>query len=403
MYFISQLGEQDCAFACLKMMLANYQNDKNYLYLPNPSMEEKNYNFQEMIGIAKEYGVTLKGIKVQTPQELFKCDKFPIVVTLNKRGDVRHSVLVLKANTRYVTIFDPASGKRRVNSELFFREWTYKALILGDIEPMKCPKTYGDFVSKKDKIILPVLQLLSGVSLLLGTYFVSESSIFYLPIIFLAVFIIFEVIFRMRLVGAMKRLDDNIFSHKFRVNEKEGYQGVYKSIERYRQISLTITPNFIYSCLISLFVIIILLMNDLINITYVILPIALAVVQVFLYNPYFRNKELEVTDKESEIFDVENDYQFKMKSSEAHNSAYSLAVGRNLYTYVELAVLLLSIILTMMISKTINITYVIFYLCISVFLKTNVSRLLEYSSQSEEYDFVKAKLVNSFDEQNNNS
>ena len=37
MYFISQLGEQDCAFACLKMMLANYQKDKNYLYLPNPS------------------------------------------------------------------------------------------------------------------------------------------------------------------------------------------------------------------------------------------------------------------------------------------------------------------------------------------------------------------------------
>ena len=402
MYFISQLGEQDCAFACLKMMLANYQKDKNYLYLPNPSNEEKNYNFQELITIAKKYQTTFKGIKIQTPQELFKCEQFPIIVTLNKRGDTRHSVLVLKANTRYVTIFDPKVGKRKMNTELFFREWTYKALIFEDRIPMKCPEVYGDFVSQKDKIILPILQLLSGISLLLGTYFVSEYSIFYLPIIFLASFIIFEVIFRARLVGAMKRLDDNIFAHKFRVNGKQGYGEVYKSIERYRQISLSMTPNFIYSCLISLFIIIILLMNDLVNITYVLLPIALAVIQVFFYNPYYKNKELEVMDKESEIFDSETDYQFKMKSHEAHDIVYQLGMGRNIYTYVELAVLLLSIILTMVISGTINITYVIFYLCITVFLKTNVSKMLEFSSQSEEYDFVKAKLVNSFEQTDNN-
>ena len=403
MYFISQLGEQDCAFACLKMMLANYQKDKNYLYLPNPSNEEKNYNFQELITIAKKYQTTFKGIKVQTPQELFKCEKFPIVVTLAKRSDVRHSVLVLNANTRYVTIFDPKIGKRKMNAELFFKEWTQRALIFEDMTPMKCPEVYGDFIDKKDKIILPVLQLLSGISLLLGTYFVSEYSIFYLPIIFLALFIIFEVFYRFRLVGAMKRLDENIFSHKFRVKEKEGYIGIYKSIERYRQISLTITPSFIYSCLISLFIVIILLMNDLVNITYVILPIALAVIQVFLYDPYYKNQELLVMDKENEIFDSETDYQFKMKCNDAHSVAYQVGMGRNIYIYIELAILLLSIILTMVISGTINITYVIFYLCITVFLKTNVSKMLEFSSQSEEYDFVKAKLVNSFAQTDNNS
>ena len=122
---------------------------------------------------------------------------------MNKRGDTRHSVLVLKANTRYVMIFDPKVGKRKMNTELFFKEWTQRALIFDDMTPMKCPEVYGDFIDKKDKIFLPVLQLLSGISLLLGTYFVSETSIFYLPIIFLALFIIFEVIYRFRLVGAM--------------------------------------------------------------------------------------------------------------------------------------------------------------------------------------------------------
>ena len=144
-------------------------------------------------------------------------------------------------------------------------------------------------------------------------------------------------------------------------------------------------------------------MNDLVNITYVILPIALAVIQVFLYDPYYKNQELLVMDKENEIFDSETDYQFKMKCNDAHSVAYQVGMGRNIYIYIELAILLLSIILTMVISGTINITYVIFYLCITVFLKTNVSKMLEFSSQSEEYDFVKAKLVNSFAQTDNNS
>ena len=34
-YFCYQLQDDDCGFACLKMLLANINNDKNYLYLQN--------------------------------------------------------------------------------------------------------------------------------------------------------------------------------------------------------------------------------------------------------------------------------------------------------------------------------------------------------------------------------
>ena len=398
MYFISQTGKQDCAFACLKMMLANYHRDKNYIYLP---CENKSYSFQDLIDIGSHYNTTLLGIKIESPQELYKCKKFPIVVTLNKKKGLKHSVLLLSANAKYVSIYDPELGKRKISTELFLTEWTGKALIVKEMTRTKCPETFPDFINKNDKIILPITQLLSGISLLIGTYFLSDSFKIYLPLIFMVLFVTFEVLFRWTLVGAMRRMDDIISGYTFNL-EKEQYVDLFKDIEKYRKIALTITPNFIYSCMITIFVIVVLMINSLINVIFVMVPLMLAFIQVFLFNPYFNEKKLVIEEKESELADVENDYQFKMKSSEVHNIAYKTALNSNAYFYFEVAMLLLSIVLTMVVTKTFNITYVVFYLCITLFLKSNFAKLFELPSQSEEYDRTLAKLINVISTQNNN-
>lgn len=392
MFFISQLGEQDCAFACLKMMLANYNNDRNYLFIPNPY--EGPLSFKDVQTTAKEYGMNLRGIKVATPDELFKCKKFPIMVTLQKRKDMRHSVLVLKANRRAVTIFDPEVGKRKVNSELFFKEWSYRAIVVESFTKSKCQITFPDFISKKDKIILPIIQFFSGISLLLGTYFLSDSSLFFLPVIFIAAFVVSEIVFRTSLVNAMRRMDDNIFAHSFKLPSNQSYMDAYKTIEKYRQISLTMAANFINAMLISIFIIVILVMNDLVNLVYVSLPVALAFIESFFYNPFFKNKEIQIVEREQEINDVENDFQFRVRCSDTHNIAYQLGLNKNIFNYVEIASMIAVSISVMAITSSINITYLIFYLCIMSFLKSNICRLLEFSSESEEFDFIKAKLLN---------
>ena len=178
---------------------------------------------------------------------------------------------------------------------------------------------------------------------------------------------------------------------------------IYKTIEEYRHISLTLVPNFIYSWLIAIFITIILVLNGLINIVYVILPLALSIINVFVYRPAFDNESMSVKKAEMEIIDVENDFQFKMKSGEAHNIAYRLGMNKSIYTYLEVASLLLTIILTMVITKTLQITYVIFYLCITVFMKNNYEKILEFDSQFEKYDITKAKLIDSLVDKDNNS
>ena len=396
MYFISQIGKQDCAFACLKMLLADFHHDKNYLYLP--CEEDKPYSVQEIIAIASQHNMTLKGIKVSKPKELINCEFFPIIAILNKKkSEAKHAVIVLKANHRYVTIYDPSVGKRRMNTELFLLEWTEKAVMVAGGEKTKCPLEFPNFIAKQDKITLPIFQILSGVCLLLGTYFVSDNSPYYLPLIMFAGFFLFELVFRKNLVNAMKRMDDNVFNYGFDVRDNN-YSELHQTIEKYRTLSLSVIPNIIYSSMIILFVSIILVLNDAVNAVYVFLPMALAIIEAFFYEPYFKSQEAEVLEKENEITESQTDYQFKIKSTEAHDAAYRLGLNKNIFQYLEVALLLVTIVLTMVIGRVINITYIIFYLCITVLLKTSYVKLFDSFTKSEEFDSVRAKLINSLKE-----
>lgn len=388
MFYISQVGTRDCAFTCLKMMLANYHHDRNYLYLKG---EDRPYSFYELVNIGRTYQMELIGMKIENHNELFKARSFPIVVTLNQKKGIRHSVLLLKVNRKYAYIYDPNRGKMKMSSEAFFSIWTGRALSVANYTKTKCPIYFTDFISKKDKVSLPLLQVLGSSSLLVGTYFLSEKTMYYLPIIFFSLFVIFEILFRKNLVDAMRRMDEQIYNYQIDKGEKS-YLEIYQTIEKYRYLALSTVPSIIYSLLISAFIAVILVLNSYLNLIYVILPIGLAIVDTFIYKPFFHSQSEELASKESEIDEATNDDQFKMKSEEIHAKAYKLGLNKNVYTYIEIALLLTSIVATMMLSGVFQTTYVIFYLCISIFLKQNFAKILEVGNQSEELGHIKAKL-----------
>ena len=396
MYFISQVGQHDCAFACLKMLLANYHHDKNYLFL---KCEDKPYSFMDLKKIANEYHMDVSGIRVERARELEKNKNYPFIVTLEKRKGVKHSVLVLGMSRKYVKILDPETGKRKILSEIFYSQWDRKALVVNKekgYEKIKCDIQINDFIDKKDKITIPIWQIISSVSLAVGMYFINSNSYFFVPIIFLSLFIIFEIMFRKNLISAMQRMDDNIFNYQINA-EKEQFYDFYKVMEKYRYVSLTIIPNLLYTILISLFITSVLVMNSLTNLIYIFLALLLAIVHVYIYLPYQKSKHDEIADKEVAIKDVQNQFQFRSVVNTAHESAYKLGLFRNSLTYVEIAALLMSIITVMAVSHIVNITYVVFYLCISIYLKDNFIRLMQYSEQSEEYNNQLAKLLHYVD------
>ena len=249
MFYIAQNGKHDCAFACLAMMLANYQHDRNYLFLQH---EDKQYSFKDLIGIAKEYHLYLLGVSFSDEMEILKNEQFPITVILKEEEDVSHSVIVSKIKKDNVYIYDPAKGKRKLTLDYFLDHWNKKALIFKGMSKTKCPIIPPDFISKEDKIVLPVLQILSGLSLFIGTYFISKDSLIVIPVIFMGAFIVFELLFRSSLIKAMKKMDANIAKYTLNVTNND-YYSFYANVEKYRYISLSFFTNLIFSLMIILF------------------------------------------------------------------------------------------------------------------------------------------------------
>lgn len=391
MHFISQSGQHDCAYTCLSIMLSHFHKDKNYLFLKH---EDRPYTYDELIKEGRQYGLVLQGVKILDEYELMEAKTFPFITTIiDKEKKSKHAVIILKANKKYVTFFDPSLGKRRLDIENFTAKWTKKALIVKEVNKTPCPITPPDFVAKKDKITLPIWQLLSGISLFLGGYFLNKDSFVFLPMLFAALFIIFELLFRDNLIRACKRMDVNIKSYQLNVNP-EDYYTLYKDIEEYRVGALTGSSNIIYVFLLELMFTFILVLNSPLNLIYIFLAVLLALCEHYLIHPYFKKKEIEVMEFEEKVKEAGNDYNFDFYSTEAREKAYKIAQQKMAINYVSIAMLLLSIILVMAISHITDITYIVFYLCASYFLKSEFYKIFAYADTQKDTNCRKLRIIN---------
>ena len=389
MYFINQIGKNDCAFTCLSMLLAHYHHDKNYLFLKH---EDRPYNFNELIEEGKKYQTELVGIKVSN-EEILKCKKFPLIVTLKGVGNTRHAVLLTRISRRSVFIIDPNGGKRRIPYELFISKWTNHALIVKHFNKMKCPIIPPSFIAKKDKITLPIFQLLSGVSILIGTYFIDQKNMLFIPAIFLSLFIIFELLFRNNLLKAMRRIDENITNYSLNLKQEEYYE-FYCNEEKYRYVALSTIPNMLYAFVIAIFIVFILLLNNIWNAFYVILAIMLGVVEIYYNQYYFKSKELEISSKEELIKTSENMYEFQHFSNATREAAYQLGSNKTLFSYLEIAIILSLSVLLMSLTNSFSITYLIFNLFIVYFLKGQIYQIMNYENSINTYNSSKLKIIN---------
>lgn len=390
MYFISQAGKEDCAFTCLSIFLANFNKDKNYLFLKH---EDRPYNFKEIICIAQKYNMNLLGIKIPNAQELMNCKTFPFITVVKPKGQSPHSVIVLKANKRKVIFYDPQLGKRTMDFFLFLDRWTKYALILKDFVKTKCDVKPISFIKKKDKIILPLVEILSGLFLLTGTYFLDKEKYFYLPIIFMSLFVIFEIIYRRSLVSAMRHIDENIYSRKI-PKPKIGYCELFETIQKYKTASLTLSSSLVSSILIAIFIAMVLVANNYMNIIYLCLVLGISCFESFIFNPSFKSNEAIICEYENQVTNASLDYQFSFFAKRASESAHQLAYKKVLLRYVEIAILLIVSTVIMYLTGAANLAYIVFYLCINIFMIETFNKLFDCLSQKDQYDSLRSKVIN---------
>ena len=92
MEYCKQIFNDDCGFACLKMLLAHFSKNRRYLYLPNSKLEGK-YSFLDLVNFGRKYGLVLKGFYVEDSSVLQNF--LPCIISIRK-NEITHFCILYK-------------------------------------------------------------------------------------------------------------------------------------------------------------------------------------------------------------------------------------------------------------------------------------------------------------------
>lgn len=394
MYYVPQLNSSDCGFACLKMLLASLNHDRRYLTLP---CDENHgfYSFKELSEVASKNGVYLTGFKVIDKNEILRHDSFPVIARLNLGNEKYHAVIVKRINKRYAHIVDPHIGKYKMPYQEFKELWDGTGLFVHSYEKKKSQNEIIEPISKKEKWLTVLLQFLSGISIIVGIYFINPEGNFWIPLVCLFLGITFEVLLRYYLYKLMYKLD-TYFEDRINEISPKYYFSYYERCQQFKSNYLTNNLNVIYSILVSMFVIFISIFNNVLNFPLVIASIGVSVLEVIL----FKNKEKEelvrLSDEEEMLKDEKDKESVLKKVKLLQTKAYKFSQQKLLKKYLGTILFLLVAIFVQIINKSFTLLNVIFALCIEIFLYQNLLPIFEYENKQIEMITNRAKLSNVF-------
>ena len=135
-YSCLQESSSDCGFCALKVLLANLNNDSNYLSLENK--KQGAYSMLDIKKLALEYKLELEGYKVED-SSLLSTLTFPFICQI-KRGKENHFVIVEKIKKGIFYVFDPSIGDLEINESIFLELFNQNVLTIKNHEKFKLAK-----------------------------------------------------------------------------------------------------------------------------------------------------------------------------------------------------------------------------------------------------------------------
>ncbi len=210
-YFIQQIKEKDCGFACLKILMANVHKNKDYLYYPQ-DIDDHSYSLAELIKIARDEKITLKAYRFIKKSEIKNEKIFPIL-TVCKANQKLHMVVLYKIRKNNFYIFDPIKGKIKLKERDFYEIWTGEALINSGVEKNKYHAKKNNI--KETAFILgsSIVQVISFAALATGLYFINDKISFIIPILLFLAYFLFELLYKQVSIIGMKFFDKKVYKN----------------------------------------------------------------------------------------------------------------------------------------------------------------------------------------------
>ncbi|MCR5333027.1 MAG: hypothetical protein K6E11_03300 [Bacilli bacterium] len=382
-YFCYQSNDHDCGFAALKMMLATLNHCRSYLYLPKN--EKRSYfSFTDLKDIASKYGLTLKAYHYQVKEvnELKPCLAVIYGQHLVYIKDVSHGVY---------TIYDPAQGIYKMKASKFDEIWTGDTLEIDSYVKTEYKTKRNYIIPMRFFIVSALISVLAVVSLAIGFFFVKNDSYIFLPIIFIALFSICELVENWYLIKSINWFDKKYVPLIFE-NKNENAMDTYKDYINFKKDYFSFGRKFFSAMLTSSFVLVILILNDPINSIMLIGIVLLLILERLLFkrrdtefmDNLSHNEQLLITNSNANLVE-----DILMISHSSGGYVLNLSVRKCINTFI---IIVLSFTM-MMISQTVSVNYIIFHFAAYYLFYSNIDIVLTMGENKKQYDMSKARFL----------
>ena len=403
MYYIPQVTKSGCGFACLKMLLATAHKDERYLYLK----EDENhgtYSYQELVSIAQRYDVTLVGVNFDDKDDLRHLTRFPLILTVKQENGSPHAVLISKRKGKKVKVLDPEKGIYWQKVDRFIKRWDGTALSINQVQERPFTYRIVDVSDTKGEIISYILQTFAAVALALATFFIKPDGSFVLPLIFLITSVLCEIVLRTLLLKRMQKCDKYLRRFLPYVRKKDYFE-YYKRSQHYKSSALTMGLNFVFYLLVVILIMTISLINSTTFIVSIGAALLAALIDVFFFIPFKKSLNKELEEQETELHFVKEEDEMEMKVKNMEVKSYRYAYLEFASKIVVGAFFLFASFFISIIDKTLALTNIVFYTCVSFLIYQYLVPLFSYDYKVNDNMLAKARinnLIHQNDENNGN-
>ena len=392
MYYIPQVTKSGCGFACIKMLLAMAHKDERYLYLK----EDENhgtYSYQELVAIAQRYDVTLQGVQYPDKDDLRHLTRFPLILTVNQENGSPHAVLISKRKGKKVKVYDPDKGIYWQKIDLFIKRWDGTALCINQVEERPFTSRIIDVSDTKGEIISYVMQTLAAVCLALATFFIKPDGSLILPLIFLLASVLCEIALRISLLRRMQKCDRYLRRFLPYVKKKDYFE-YYRRSQNYKSSALTMGLNFVFYLLVVILIMTISLINSVTFIVSIGAALLAALIDVFFFIPFKKSINKELEEQETELHYVRDEDEMEMKVKTMEVKSYRYAYLEFSSKVVVGAFFLFASFFISVIDKTLALTNIVFYTCVSFLIYQYLVPLFSYDYKVSDNMLAKARINN---------
>lgn len=385
-YYIKQIGEKDCAFACLKMLMAIVYKKRDFLFYPQIKIDQS-YSFKEIIDVAAQEGITLIGFRYAAKNDILKQTNLPLLIPIYKNG-ISHMVLVKKIKGKKIVIYDPIDGIVNYKYDDLLSVWGGEALEVSNKTGSSFRFRNKQFFPKGLSYLTIIFQVLSFASLFAGLFFINDKYPFIISVLLLATYIVFEIIYNRLLIESMRTFDRNAFPYLIE-NSTKSFKDKYISMNNYK-ISLFGAPlQIITSGIILIAGVTIVGLNNYLNL----IVVSLIFVITFLFklfetkvinrrknNSAFIEQKMFMTTSKEEL-----EKEFNLLQKEVYKETFFFSSKKYLILFIAA---IFSLILSSL-SGAISINFVLFHTCVFYYIGTLFEKIIGFISSRNQNNYYK--------------